>query len=103
MHKTIDSVTQAKLKKAAKNYKDFTGKDANRVDKVKINENNVAYELGKLVAVIYSADTEDGKGTQYIHRFTKKYQPRLAVANDGKQLLIVGGRFRVNSKRGIIG
>ena len=98
-----NAATRTKIKKAAKSFKDFTGNNAQSIDKIKIKENNVAYELGKLVAVIYEADTADGKGSQYIHKFSKIRQPRLAVTNDGNQLLIVGGQFKVNSKRGIIG
>jgi hypothetical protein len=99
----LDRKDAEKLAKAKSDFKNFTSKRSTRVDKVKINIDNVGYELGKLVAVIYQADTEDGKGTKYKHDFNKRNQPRLVVTNDGLQLVIVGGRYKVNSKKGIIG
>lgn len=55
-----------------------------------------AVAIGDLVAVEYSHD-----GVSYRHEFTKHSRPLLAASIDGKQLLIVGGRFQ-HGPRGIV-
>ena len=56
----------------------------------------VALQIGRLIAVAY-----DTGARKYVHRFRKNAQPLLIASNEGKQLLIVGGKFRFTD-RGII-
>lgn len=64
-------------------------------------KDDVTYALGRLVAVVYEADTSDGNNSRYIHEFSSKSQPHLAVSFDGKQLYILGGGYIVD-ERGIV-
>ncbi len=60
----------------------------------------VVIQLGELVGVIYRA-AKGGVGPRtYVHFMETR--PRLVAAPDGRQLYIVGGRYRVTG-RGIEG
>ena len=62
---------------------------------------NVLVKLGQLRGVIYSSDKEQcGRPRTFIHFM--ETPPLLASDADGKQLYIVGGKYRVTS-RGIEG
>jgi len=61
---------------------------------------DVLVQLGTLRAVVYTADRGDGGDRQYIHFMEN--EPLLTCDPDGKQLYIVGGRYRV-TRRGIEG
>ena len=61
----------------------------------------VVYVLGKLYAVIYDTiKGGDRKPTLYIHPFDSP-KPYLVSDAEGRQLYIVGGRYRVEP-RGIV-
>ena len=98
---TLDNDKREKVKRASRAFEKFTDNPVKKIDKVKKPNYDVAYELGKLVGVVYEADTIDGRATKYQHVFSKKSQPRLAVSHDGKQLIIIGGLYNVN-ERGIV-
>jgi hypothetical protein len=62
---------------------------------------NVLVKLGQLRGVIYSSDKDQcGRPRTFIHFMESP--PLLASDADGKQLYIVGGKYRVTS-RGIEG
>jgi hypothetical protein len=61
---------------------------------------DVLMQLGRLRALIYTADRGDGGVRPYIHFMER--EPLLACDPQGSQLYIVGGRYRV-TRRGIEG
>lgn len=78
-------------------YERFTGHDANEVLRIKappvLRE---AVAIGSLDGVLYTTE-RDGRIERYIHRFAAKDRPCLAVSPDGRQLVILGGRYRFTS------
>jgi len=90
-----------KMDRAAEAYENFTGRPATHSTRFKNGKFPAGFELGKLEGVIYRANREGDDGnTVYRHDFKKSSQPLLIAANDGSQLDIVGGRYRV-TERGI--
>ena len=49
--------------------------------------------MGKCDAILYST-TRDGVKEHYIHEFKPTARPDFWVSHDGKQLALVGGKFR---------
>lgn len=97
----------ADIKKAGKQFEQFTGLRAENVTPATHKTPRTAVVVGKLVAVIYEAERLDVEGyageddvALYKHDFNPKNPPVLAVSPDGKQLLIVGGGYRFDAKRG---
>lgn len=91
-----------RIAQAKQRFKQFTdGTKKVGVKALQKPNHDVTYELGRLVGVVYEADTADGKATRYQHVFSKKSQPHLAVSFDGKQLYILGGGYIVDD-RGIV-
>jgi hypothetical protein len=85
------------LERAADLYERFTGMDATRADRVMVPPLPQAIMLlGDLDGVLYTA-TRDGIVEKYIHEFIRQDRPRLGASPDGRQLYIVGGRYRVTS------
>jgi hypothetical protein len=86
--------------RAAKAYADFTGHLPKTSYTVQLDGAPIAgYRLGPMVGVAYEA-TRDGITDQYFHRFSKHARPDLVVKDDGSQLYVVRGRYRVG-QRGI--
>lgn len=55
--------------------------------------------IGPLDAVMYSTA---GESKPYFHRHTKSDRPLLCVSSDGKQMIVVRGRYRFTD-RGFLG
>jgi len=73
---------------------DWSGQEA-RV--LKLNGAKIpahAAQLGETVAVVYKS-RKSGEGKDYVHFFDSP-RPTLAVGPDGKQLFLVGGKYRVD-------
>jgi len=68
--------------------------------KVSIPTPRVASLMGVMTGIDYETD-HAGKQTLYRHRFAAGSRPYLAASPDGRQLLIIGGRFRWDH-RGIV-
>lgn len=86
--------------RAAKAYSDFTGHLPRQISTVQLDDKPAAgYLLGSLVGVAYEA-TRDGVTDQYFHRFAKGARPDLVAKDDGSQLYITRGAYKVG-KRGI--
>jgi hypothetical protein len=89
------------VRKAAALYEAFTGHDPEEIGFVP------APEAPEAVAVIGECDfigyttVRDGALEKYIHTFAKNDKPLLCVDPDGRQLLLVGGRY-VFTERGIV-
>ena len=89
------------LDRAADTYESFTGRAATHQTKHSVPSAKVGFALGPLVGVIYRASRADDGGThEYLHRFRKSSQPLLIASDDGKSLVISGGKFQV-TERGI--
>ena len=75
-------------------FERFTGHDAEELGTVKVNPlPKVAAVIGECDGVLYTT-VRDGVQEKYIHEFAKRDRPLLCVSPDGKQILLVGGRYR---------
>lgn len=86
--------------KAAALYERFTGHDAEEFGRVSVNVPDVLVMFGELDGVLYTT-VRDGKVEHYKHEFHEGDKPLLCTSPDGKQLFIVGGRYRFTA-RGIV-
>lgn len=87
---------------AARRYERFTGHDAEVFGSIEFpNLDGVAVAMiGECDGVLYTT-VRDGKTERYIHEFEEADKPLLCVTPDGRQLLLVGGRYRF-TERGIV-
>jgi hypothetical protein len=84
------------IEEAAHKFENFTGKKASSVIETKIPTVSEGLVVGELDLIGYRVKrdgVEGGRMVRYGHQFAKKSRPLLAVSKDGKQLLIVGGRY----------
>lgn len=87
LHEAMDRATQA--------AEEFSGhSNERRVQRIYVPPLKVVWELGKLDHIGYETK-RDGEIALYRHVFEKSSRPHLVVSEDGKQIGIVGGRFRV--------
>ena len=90
----------ADVKRAALLRERFTGEDTTPLGVFEVPP------LPKAVAVIGECDgilyttVRDGQKERYIHEFNSKDKPLLCAAPDGRQILLIGGRY-VFTDRGI--
>lgn len=90
----------SRIKKAAKAYEDFSGHKPSKIRRSKLPDENVTgWEMGPVIGVAYEA-TRDGETKPYFHEFKKTARPRLVARDDGRQLYIDGGKYKV-TERGI--
>lgn len=89
----------ARLRKAAKLYAAFTGDAFGKVVKIPVSAMpKEGLVFGELLVIGYRS-LRDGK--PYAHEFQKSSRPLLVASHDGKQIVIVGGRYIFN-ERGIV-
>ena len=89
------------VNQAADLYERFTGHEATEGAKIKVAAMpRVAVAIGDVDGILYTT-MRDGKVEKYIHKFAAKDKPLFAVSPDGKQLLMVGGRYTF-TERGIV-
>jgi len=82
------------LERAADLYERFTGHDAQNETRVTVPPlPKVAAVIGECDGLLYTT-VRDGQTERYIHKFRKADRPLLCVAPDGRQILLVGGRYR---------
>jgi hypothetical protein len=82
------------LERAADLYERFTGHDVSQGQRVQVPElPRVAAVIGECDGVLYTT-VRDGQTEKYIHKFRKADKPLLCVAPDGRQIQLVGGRYR---------
>jgi hypothetical protein len=80
--------------RAADLYERFTGHDPRELGTVSVPElPRVAAVVGECDGVLYTT-VRDGKTERYIHEFAARDRPLLCVSPDGRQILLVGGRYR---------
>ncbi len=83
-------------------FERFHNADPDRVIEVMIDElPDAVWMLGDLVEVTYYAPNFDGEPTLFRHKFLKRARPQLTVTPEQK-LFIVGGRYEVDDRRGIV-
>lgn len=87
--------------RAARAFEDFTGRKPVKLRQEKLDDGPVVgWEMGPLVGVAYEA-VRDGKKDRYFHEFAEKSRPRLVSREDGRQLYIAGGKYKV-TERGVV-
>lgn len=85
---------------AAKLYTDFTGHSADYYQKVNVPEVKSALHVGSCDGILYTT-IRDGVEESYIHKFKNHARPAFAVSSNGRQLLLIGGKFAF-TERGIV-
>ena len=82
------------IAKAASLYERFSGHEAEIVGRVSVPAvPKVAACIGECDGVLYTT-VRDGREERYIHKFAVNDKPLLCVTPDGRQILLVGGRYR---------
>ena len=82
------------VQRAADLYERFSGHDPEELGRVKVQPlPKVAAVIGHCDGVLYTT-VRDGVKERYIHEFAKKDRPLLCVSPDGRQILLIGGRYR---------
>jgi hypothetical protein len=82
------------VERAADLYERFSGHDPEAIGTVQVAPlPKVAAAIGHCDGVLYTT-VRDGKTERYIHEFAAKDRPLLCVSPDGKQIILVGGRYR---------
>ena len=89
----------AEIDRADEKLSAFSGHRATHSQVFKQKPFKAGFALGDLTAVEYRAK-RDGETHVYRHQFKKSSQPLLSVSDDGNQLAILGGEFRV-TERGV--
>ncbi|WP_374334449.1 hypothetical protein [Leeia sp.] len=88
-------VPRSSVAQAAKAFTAFTGHQAEVIGKMeKPVIPDVVWPLGEMIGVSYAA-VRDGQREEYYHEFKENCRPLLCVSPDGKQLLVLGGRYKV--------
>lgn len=86
--------------RAEKAFEDFSGHKPTRVTRHKLDgKDTTGYRIGSTVGIAYEAK-RDGKTERYFHEFKKSARPDLVSKDDGSQLYLTGGKYRV-TERGI--
>lgn len=93
-------MSASRVAKAARRFARFTGHRARDATRVPFKIPKVAMAVGPLLAVEYET-VRDGDRERYRHTFRARSRPMLAVTEDGRQLLIVSGRY-LFTERGIV-
>ena len=85
------------IDKGIKLFRAFNDVEPENIDKIVVPDYDVVVRIGECTHIAYLAN--DGKN--YIHRFAKRSRPVLAVSHNGKQLLLLKGKYRFTD-RGIV-
>lgn len=86
-------VHQRAVSQAAKLYTDFRGEEPAYIDVVSLDVAPVMLLIGECDGLLYTT-RRDGKVESYVHKFKKSARPLLTCSNTGKQLYLIGGRYR---------
>lgn len=96
----MDGENLALIKEAARLYNDFSGHNEMETFRMKVPSlPRVVAVFGDIDAIEYST-VRDGKPELYRHEFRDKSKPMFCASPDGKQIYILGGKYRV-TERGI--
>lgn len=86
-----------KITAAVKLFENFTGDKPVYVDTVELDIDDVAMAIGHCDGIMYET-VRNGEVERYVHEFKKGSRPVLAVGSDGKQLYLLGGRYRFTDR-----
>lgn len=81
------------INQAAKLYTEFRGEEPAYIDRVSLSVSPVMLLIGECDGILYTT-RRDGKVESYVHRFKQNARPLLTASNTGKQLYLIGGRYR---------
>lgn len=84
------------IEEAAKKLEDFSGYPATKIIETTMPAVKVGLVIGELDLIGYRTKRkgiEKNRIVRWGHKFGRPSRPLLAVSKDGKQLLIVGGRY----------
>lgn len=100
--KRVQSTSRsADVRKAASLYQRFSGHKAEEIAEIDLPAvPPVGVAIGDIDGILYTT-IRDGVTEHYKHEFAKSDRPLFVVSPDGKQLFIVGGRYRF-TERGIV-
>jgi hypothetical protein len=88
------------VRAAVELYESFREKKPKRLDTIHVKIPRVVVHIGYVEVLWYR--TTHGKDVQpYEHKFAAGSRPLLCVSSDGKQLLLLGGRYQF-TERGIV-
>lgn len=85
--------TATEAQAAADLYERFTGHGVSEAQRVRVTIPAAGLVVGRCDGVLYTTIRE-GKTEAYIHKFRAKDAPTLVASGDGRQLILVGGRYR---------
>lgn len=88
------------LRQAVSLFERFTGHEATQAHRVRVDLPKTAVFVGQCDGLLYTT-IRDGKREKYIHKFAASDRPVFAVSSDGRQILLLGGRYRF-TERGIV-
>lgn len=94
------SQTERAMRKAVRLFSDFHGEHPKFVDQWEVIVPPVAMQIGTVTGIMYKTRM-DGKVQEFLHEFTGKSRPILAASADGRQLLFLGGDYKM-TERGIV-
>lgn len=89
-----------RLRAAVELYRSFREREPTKVGRVTFDCPDVVAVIGHVEAIEYRT-THGRKTTLYRHPFARGSRPLLVVGSDGRQLLLLGGRYRFTD-RGIV-
>lgn len=92
---------RVKVRRAVELFQNFRGDEPEYIDTVEVPDYDTYMVIGYLDFVGYHT-IRDGEDERYVHHFDEKSRPLLCSSHDGKQLIIVGGRYKFG-ERGIVG
>lgn len=85
-------------RRAAQAFADFTGRKPVTAKTARLDDRDVTgWGMGPVVGIAYEAK-RDGVTKQYFHEFKKTARPNLVSRDDGKQLYIEGGKYKVTDR-----
>lgn len=74
-------------------YRAFSGHEPRFVNEYAMKVPKVGMQVGLVTGIMYKAK-RDGVTEEYLHEFTGRSRPILAVSPDGRQILILGGEYQ---------
>ena len=82
------------LARAASLYERFSGHEAESLGRVTVPPiPRVGVCIGEVDGILYTT-ARDGQVEKYIHKFAASDRPLLVVSPDGKQIFLLGGKYR---------
>jgi hypothetical protein len=97
---TMKATIKKQLHAAIELYRSFRERTPKKLKTVQIDIPRVVAVIGHCESIDYTT-THGSETVLYRHDFVKGSRPLLCVSSDGKQLMLIGGRFKF-TERGIV-